>query len=72
METKPIYICKYLTDQSEQIALNIIYTDDMPKLVRVYKEFEVNFKRREEKLGLSSANIRLILVKFICFNAVLH
>ena len=26
----------------------MIYTDDMPKLVKVYKEFEVNYKRREE------------------------
>ena len=46
--TRHIYICKYWSDQSEHIQFNMIYTDDMPKLVKVYKQFEMNYKRREE------------------------
>jgi hypothetical protein len=47
-DTKHIYICKYWSDQSEDTEFNMIYTDNMPKLVKVYKQFQVNYKRREE------------------------
>ena len=47
-ETRHIYDCKYWSDQSEQIEFNMIYTNDMPKLVKVFKQFKVRYKRREE------------------------
>ena len=49
-ETRYIYICEYWNNQSEQIEIeiNMIYTDDMPKKVKVYRQFEVHYKRREE------------------------
>ena len=35
-DTEHIYICKYwTTEQSEQYSFDMIYTDNMPKLVKV-------------------------------------
>ena len=47
-DTKHIYLCKQWTEQSEQYAFEMIYTDNMPKLVKVYKRFKECYKKREE------------------------
>ena len=47
-DTEHIYLCKYWTEQSGQYPFDIIYTDNMPKLVKVYDQFKDNYKKREE------------------------
>ena len=47
-DTQHIYICRYWTDQSEKTPFELIYKENMPKLVKVYKQFEINYKRRQE------------------------
>ena len=47
-DSKHIYICKKWKGENEQIPYEMIYTDHLPTLVQVYKQFEINFKRREE------------------------
>ena len=45
--TKHIYICKYWCNENEETKFEMIYTDDMPKLSKVYKHYETNLKKRE-------------------------
>ena len=47
-DTEHIYLCKYWTEQSEQYSFNNIYTDNMPKLVKVFCQFKDNYKKRKE------------------------
>ena len=47
-DTQHIYICRYWTDESEKTPFELIYKENMPKLVKVYKQFEINYKRRQE------------------------
>jgi hypothetical protein len=46
-DTKHIYLCKYWSNESEKTQFEMIYTDNMSKLVQVYKQFNKNYKRRE-------------------------
>jgi hypothetical protein len=45
--TKHIYICKYWCNESEKTKFEMIYSDDMPQLSKVYKQYEMNLKVRE-------------------------
>ena len=47
-DTKHIYICKYWCDKSEETNFEMIYSEDMPKLSKVYKHYETNLKKREK------------------------
>ena len=46
--TKHIYICKYWCNESETTKFEMIYTDDMPQLSKVFKQYEIKLKLRED------------------------
>ena len=47
-DSQHIYICKYWTDKSEQMPFEMIYSENTPKIVQVYKQFKINYKLRED------------------------
>ena len=47
-DSQHIYICKYWTDKSEHTPFEMIFSENMPKLVQVYKQFEIKYKERQD------------------------
>ena len=45
--TKHIYVCKYWSKESEKTSFEMIYTDNISQLKKVYYQFDANYKRRE-------------------------
>ena len=46
--TKHIYICKYWSEENEKTSFEMIYTDDVLQLKKVYVQYELNYKIREK------------------------
>ena len=46
--TKHIYVCKYWSKEIEKTSFEMIYTDNILQLKKVYNQFDGNYKRREK------------------------
>ena len=48
-----MYICTYWNTEKEDIEYNMIYTDNISQLVKVFKRFEANYQKRENYISES-------------------
>ena len=46
-DTKHIYICQKWSEENEKPSYEMIFSDDMPALTKVYKQYILNLKNRE-------------------------
>ena len=46
-DTKHIYICEKWSEKSDKLSFEMIFSDKMPELTKVYKQYNVNLKNRE-------------------------
>ena len=47
-DMRHIYMCKYWTSEKEKTAYEMIFSEDVSKQNEVYKQFELNYSRREQ------------------------
>ena len=55
--TKHIYVCRYWSKEIEKTSFEMIYTDNVSQLKKVYNQFDVNYKRRENYQSEQAKNI---------------
>ena len=47
-DMKLIYVCKYWTIEKEKTPYEMIFSENVSKQIEVYKQVELNYRRREQ------------------------